>query len=135
MIVTIHHSDSDDPRHDNIDTIRQWHVVERNFKDVGYHFFIKSDGSLEFGRNYWERGAHVKGMNVDNIGICLHGKKVFSNRQLATLKNLLLMLHHAGILESFDHVYGHCELNDETICPQFDVKKFIKEEIPGFYKS
>ena len=48
--VFLHCSASDDPDHDDIETIRRWHVDERGWSDVGYHYFIRSDGTLQEGR-------------------------------------------------------------------------------------
>ena len=44
--VFVHCSASDYPQHDNVATMRQWHL-ERGWSDVGYHFFIRKDGTLE----------------------------------------------------------------------------------------
>ena len=33
-----------------VDTIRRWHVTGNGWKDVGYHFIIKLDGTVEDGR-------------------------------------------------------------------------------------
>lgn len=50
----------------------------RGFKEVGYHFFIRKDGTVETGRDLsepgrFEMGAHSKGENDEAIGICFEG--------------------------------------------------------------
>jgi N-acetylmuramoyl-L-alanine amidase len=125
MIATIHHSASDNPEHDNIETIRRWHT-QRQFNDVGYSFFIRTDGSLELGRPYWITGAHVLGRNKGNIGICLSGNGKFKEAQFETLEKLLKMLKRARILDGYDAIYPHSHFA-KTECPGFDVEKFKRQ--------
>lgn len=134
MIVTIHHSASDNPSHDNIETIDRWHRARGFSRGCGYHYFIRGNGTLEFGRNYWEQGAHCKEANRSNIGICLHGLDDFSDRQFDTLEKLLRMLHWSRILDSYAAVFPHKHFNSDTVCPGFDVKKFMDERIYAFSK-
>ena len=87
--VFIHCSASDHPHHDNIDTIRSWHVA-RHFSDVGYHFFIQKYGTLEYGRNIEKTPAAQKGHNLYTLSICIHGLKEenFTQAQFDTLNKL-----------------------------------------------
>lgn len=57
-----------------------------------WHFVIKKDGDLEFGRPVARSGAHVSGHNKDTIGICLIGLYDFKEIQFDTLKKLLKAL-------------------------------------------
>jgi hypothetical protein len=43
------------------------------FRSIGYHWFIRRDGTLEVGRSETEQGAHVVGQNTGKIGICWAG--------------------------------------------------------------
>jgi N-acetyl-anhydromuramyl-L-alanine amidase AmpD len=62
--------------------IRKFHVtvddpetkaVEGNgWKDIGYHFVVRKDGTVEPGRPVTKYGAHTEGAN-DTIGICVTG--------------------------------------------------------------
>lgn len=45
----------------------------RGFRTVGYHWYITRGGVRHKGREEHEIGAHVKGHNTGNIGICLEG--------------------------------------------------------------
>ena len=49
--VFIHASDSDWKHHDDISVIRKWHVDENGWGDVGYHYFIKRNGTIQKGRD------------------------------------------------------------------------------------
>lgn len=45
----------------------------RGFRKIGYHYFIRADGTVEKGRPETEIGAHVEGHNATSIGICYAG--------------------------------------------------------------
>lgn len=53
--------------------IRRWHVEERGWRDIGYHYVIDRDGSVAKGRSSWEIGAGVAGHNNGVIHIALVG--------------------------------------------------------------
>ena len=63
------------PRHKDFsaEDIRDWHVKGNGWDDIGYHFVIRLDGSIEYGRMVDKYGAHVKGHNYDSLGICYIG--------------------------------------------------------------
>ena len=63
------------PRHKDFsaEDIRDWHVKGNGWDDIGYHFVIRLDGSIEYGRMVDKYGAHVKSHNYDSIGICYIG--------------------------------------------------------------
>jgi N-acetyl-anhydromuramyl-L-alanine amidase AmpD len=121
--IIVHCSASDIAGHDNIDTIRKWHVDERGWKDVGYHFFIRKDGTIEKGRDVRIAGAHCKGHNHDSIGICLSGKSEFTLDQYISLGALLQVVQFEyGDLG----IYPHNHFNKGKTCPNFDSKLFDK---------
>lgn len=47
--------------------------LKRGFYDVGYHYVIRLNGTIEKGRNIEAVGAHVKGFNEHSVGICYIG--------------------------------------------------------------
>lgn len=109
--------------------IYKWHVKERNFSDIGYHFIVLLDGTIEVCRPLEKSGAHCKGQNSNSIGICYIGgrdktkaKKAKDTRtvkQKISLKNLLATLKafYPKLL-----IEGHNKYSDKS-CPSFDVKK------------
>ncbi len=102
-----------------------WHKA-RGFKSpsgkhIGYHFFIRPDGTLEHGREIEEVGAHCEGHNSNSIGICLAGLKKFSPNQFATLVTLLQTLK--GVYPKAT-VHPHNEFNKNKACPVYDVSPF-----------
>lgn len=56
----------------DVDFIRGLHLA-RGFKDIGYHFLIHLNGTIERGRPWDIAGAHAKGYNSDSIGIAYVG--------------------------------------------------------------
>lgn len=52
--------------------VDRWHR-DRGFREFGYHWLIRRDGTLEEGRPEETMGAHVRGYNSGTIGICWAG--------------------------------------------------------------
>lgn len=102
--------------------IKEWHKA-RGWNTVGYHYFIKKDGTLQSGRDLEEVPAAQKGFNVGSIAICLHGLESFTEEQFRTLYDLC---------ESINLAYGkkivfrgHCEVNPDKTCPVFNYKEVL----------
>jgi hypothetical protein len=53
-------------------TIRKWHK-DKGWRDIGYHFVIRLDGTIEKGRDEEAPGAHVDGFNTGSIGVVYVG--------------------------------------------------------------
>ena len=86
--VFLHHSATDNPDHDNINFIRDVHVKQNHWRDVGYHFFIDKNGVLFKGRFLEEQPAAQKGHNKGAIAICLSGRDEFTDEQRKALIRL-----------------------------------------------
>ena len=56
-----------------VDEITRWHVQDRGWRTIGYHYLIDRDGTLAAGRPLEQVGAHVQGKNTGTIGVCLIG--------------------------------------------------------------
>jgi len=126
--VFIHCSASDYAHHDNIATMKKWHLA-RGFHEVGYHFFIQKDGTLEYGRDIEKTPAAQKGHNRGTLAICLHGLKEekFTQAQFETLKKLASQIAHNYNNISF---HGHCEVSAKA-CPVFDYRKVLDLDLYG----
>lgn len=113
--------------------IRRWHVEERGWNDIGYHFVCDRDGTEAVGRDISVIGAHARGHNRDSIGICLiggHGcsandtfKDHFTAAQARWLWDKIEQLRadHPTITG----VCGHNALDAGKACPGFRVKKWM----------
>ncbi|CAK1795587.1 N-acetylmuramoyl-L-alanine amidase [Vibrio crassostreae] len=70
--ITVHCSATPPQQDVDVTEIRRWHK-KRGWRDVGYHFVIRRNGDVELGRPLSQTGAHVKGHNKGNIGVCMVG--------------------------------------------------------------
>jgi len=116
--IILHCSGSNNPKHDNVETINQWHF-ERGFSGIGYHFFISRNGLVFEGRKISAIGAHCEGHNHDSIGICLSGLDNFTPEQLESLEKLIIDLCFVYKIKK-ENVVGHNYYNKNKLCPNFD---------------
>lgn len=115
--VFVHCSASDNPDHDSAAVIDAWHK-QNGWAGIGYHFFIRKDGTLELGRDLEKTPAAQEGNNTGTIAICLHGlaREAFSDAQFQTLRDLCAQINRAyGGSVTF---HGHCEVAAKS-CPVF----------------
>lgn len=114
--IVTHYSLSDDVP---ASVIRSWHLA-RGWNDIGYHYVIRRDGTVEKGRDERFIGAHTKRHNYDSIGICLTGadnKKWYpSPAQLASWQGLVRQLMQKYNISAKMATYLHRELFP-TRCP------------------
>ena len=55
-----------------VEALRAEHL-RRGFRDIGYHYYVRRDGTVTNTRPIALVGAHVKGQNAHSIGICYEG--------------------------------------------------------------
>lgn len=110
-----------------VEEIRMWHL-RRGWFDVGYHWIIKRDGTIEDGRPHDRPGAHARGFNHISLGICLVGgvdesnnpEDNFTDDQWDALAGLVKGLK-VGNPDA--EVLGHRDLpNVNKACPSFDAR-------------
>lgn len=121
--VFLHCSASDRPEHDNVATMRAWHL-ERGWSDVGYHFFIRKDGTVEDGRSVEITPAAQGGNNTGTIAICLHGlaEENFTADQYRSVIDLCTEISTA--YRNMITIHGHCEVSAKA-CPVFPYKAVL----------
>lgn len=113
--------------------IRVWHL-QRDFFDIGYHYVIRRDGTVEKGRPDDQPGAHVSGFNGKSLGICMVGgvsednikiaEDNFTPAQYTALRKLLKQLRPTYPQAK---IVGHRDLARGKDCPSFDVAAKVKE--------
>lgn len=118
--IIIHHSFTpDDDNKREWAAIRNYHVNELGWKDVGYHYGLeKWEGQVAIciGRPEFNVGAHTKEMNMNrrSLGICVVGnydEKPPEQAKLDMLKTLCLKkMDEYGIIP--DNVLGHREVGE-----------------------
>lgn len=110
----------------SVEQLRKDHK-KRGFRDVGYHFYVRKDGTLTQHRMLMEVGAHARPYNRCSIGICYEGGldeqgkpcNTLTAAQDARISDLLTVLHH---LFPKAEIVGHRDLPGTTPkdCPCFD---------------
>lgn len=126
--VFLHCSASDRPEHDSAAVMDAWHK-EKGWAGIGYHLFIRKNGTLEKGRDLEKTPAAQEGNNTGTIAICLHGleRDKFTEAQFDTLRKLCDQINDAyGGRVTF---HGHCEVSAKT-CPVF-----IYQDVLGIDKD
>lgn len=107
--------------------IRRWHLA-KGWRDVGYHYVIRTNGIVERGRAIDDVGAHTKNENSDSIGICLIGgldedwkpsADYYTSAQWEALERVVRELR-AEYKPVDIEVLGHNQFAAKA-CPCFDV--------------
>ncbi len=60
------------PGDTTVAAVRAYHVQHRGWRDCGYHFLVRKDGTVEPGRPLDQVGAHTAGAN-DSWGVAVAG--------------------------------------------------------------
>lgn len=128
--IILHHSLTKDSETVSWGAIRRYHVQERGWRDIGYHFGIELVGDfyeIFVGRSIKTPGAHTKGQNLTSIGICFVGNFDIIAPPLPQVERGIYLVK--SLLEEFNlgplDVYGHRNFASKS-CPgtQFDMNKF-----------
>lgn len=119
---------------------------------AGYHYLIKTDGSIHQMRDHKSIGIHTRGFNSGNIGIALEGgldanhKAAFtySSSQMMALETLIKDLRNMHNID-VENIKGHRDhspdLNGDGVitsneftkeCPCFDVQEWLYEVVYPF---
>tara|TARA_R100001594_G_scaffold103122_1_gene137820 strand:- start:443 stop:880 length:438 start_codon:yes stop_codon:yes gene_type:complete len=131
--LVIHCSATPESMDIGVEKIREWHVDERGWEDVGYHYVIQRDGTIESARPEEMMGAHAVKANHRSIGICLIGgsndagdwENNFTSDQFVSLKALILNLQSKY---KITYIIGHNEIEPKKECPSFNVQDWLEKE-------
>ena len=128
--IIVHCADTPEGRDDKAADMRRWHKA-RGFNDIGYHYVVDLDGTIEPGRDVTIAGAHTTGHNADSIGVCYIGgadtdmkpKDTRTEEQKTALRLLLKYL-----VQKYPDakIYGHRDFAQKA-CPSFDAKTEYEE--------
>ena len=135
--IILHCSATPEGKDYSVETIRQWHL-DRGLSDIGYHYVIQRDGTIDKGRPEERQGAHVRGHNRNSIGISYIGgveskqvdgkwipKDTRTEDQVCALEYLI-----EALMNKYPDatLHGHNEFSAKA-CPSFDVKEQYKHFI------
>ena len=122
--IIIHCSATREGQQISVDTIRDWHLA-KGWNNIGYHFYIDLDGTINKGRDIDKIGAHCKGHNRNSIGICYcggvetDGKTPKDTRTQEQKDSLLNVLKTLKAMYPEAVIYSHNEFAAKA-CPSFD---------------
>ncbi len=126
--IIIHCTATPEGRDVSVDTIRGWHIGQ-GWKDIGYHWVVLLDGTIQPGRPEAQVGSHVAGHNTGTLGVVYVGGvagdgKTAKETRTPAQKAALLALVKAQIARypTVTKVTGHNQYADKA-CPSFDVRK------------
>lgn len=59
----------------SFEAVKKYHIEERGWDDIGYHFYIEKNGRIKRGRDENIVGSHCRAasMNFKSLGICFEG--------------------------------------------------------------
>lgn len=128
--IILHCTDTKaDPRITVADVDR-WHR-ERGWNGCGYHYLVRTDGTVEVGRDLAKPGAHCYDHNAESIGVCYVGGAVADTdgrtrhtdtrtpEQRIAMQALLTVLHTVWPAAT---LHGHRDYNPAKACPCFDAR-------------
>lgn len=145
--IILHCSATPEGKDFTVEDIRKWHK-QRGFTDIGYHFVIYRDGSVNTGRDINIIGAHATGHNANSIGICYIGgldkdgktpKDTRTKEQKQSMLKLvkeLISKYNIPVKNVIGHRDTSKDLNGDGIispnewikaCPSFEVGELRKE--------
>ena len=113
------------------DVIRKWHVEDRNWSDIGYHYVVRLDGTIELGRPVSRQGAHTRGYNKESIGICYVGGinekgAAEDTRTDKQKQSLRILLEFLKLTFPDSVIHGHRDFANKA-CPSFDATEEYKD--------
>ena len=115
-IIIVHHLEAEGSTW-TVEQIHQMHQTENGWAGIGYHYYIRLDGSVYKGRPDKAIGAHCQGCNTNTLGVSFEGnydtRTTMPDAQFnawCELKSYLVSLY--GNMS----VYGHREKGSSE-CP------------------
>lgn len=100
----------------SVEDVHRWHF-ENGWSGIGYHFFVRKDGTIWQGRPIEMVGAHAYGYNSDSIGICFEGN--FENEAMPKAQKdagKWLVSYVLGLYPTITTIQRHKDLM-ATACP------------------
>ena len=129
--IIVHCSATREGQDVSVDTIKKWHVEDRGWSDIGYHFYIDINGVIEKGRDIAKIGTHCKSKNRNSIGICYSGgveadgKTPKDTRTEDQKKSLKILIKTLKSLFPEAVVHSHSDFANKA-CPSFNATEEYK---------
>lgn len=109
--IVLHHAAAP---YASVETIHAWHI-NNGWAGIGYHFYVRKDGSIYRGRPENWIGGHTYGYN-DTLGICAEGN--FQNEKMSQAQKDAIV----GVIQYLLGKYGDLTVKKHedyaaTACP------------------
>ena len=130
--IVVHCSDTPATMDVGAAEIRQWHTSKdphdpsKPWIDIGYHYVIRRNGTLETGRPAGVVGSHAKGYNDRSVSVCLIGGKDCNNFTREQIQALGKIVDELKTRYPAAKVVGHHDLSGGKTCPQFDAAAWYR---------
>ena len=130
--IVLHHAEAVNCTAKQVD---EWHKAKK-WAGIGYHFFVRKDGTIYEGRPLWAQGAHVYGKNDISVGICAEGDyhnhdRAMPQAQKTAIKQLIAYLR--GLYPNAE-IVGHGEIGASNCpgryYPLAEMKNYEQEDEP-----
>lgn len=112
--IVLHHAEA---RKATVQDIHAWHLAN-GWAGIGYHYYIRKDGTIYQVRPEWALGSHCKGSNYNSIGVCCEGdyEKLDINMPPKQYNALIGLINDIESRNGKLQIKGHDELYP-TQCP------------------
>ncbi|WP_206155540.1 N-acetylmuramoyl-L-alanine amidase [Caldanaerobacter subterraneus] len=110
--IVLHHAEATKA---SVEDIHRWHL-ERGWAGIGYHFYVKKDGTIYKGRPLDTIGAHVMGYNNVSVGVCAEGAYMTETMPDVQKQAIIGLLKELVKIYPNVKIVGHRDLN-RTDCP------------------
>ena len=111
--IVLHHSGTKVLQ--SVETIHNYHK-SKGWAGIGYHYYVRKDGTIYKGRPENMAGAHCPGANSKSIGICAEGDfntETMSEIQIQAIRELIADIKAR---RNIKYVKGHRDII-ATSCP------------------
>ena len=134
--IVVHHLEAEGSIW-TVQFVHNMHIREQGWNGIGYHFYIRTDGTIYTGRPTHMIGAHCLGANTNTIGVCFEGdfmKKTYlpdaQYQAFCELKEYLEKQYNRTF-----QVKGHRELSSSECPGRYFPLDDIKNAQGGKYKA
>lgn len=110
--IVIHHAAAENLSPEEVHAMH----IGRGWSGIGYHFYIRSDGTIYRGRDENKIGSHVYGNNRDTLGVCLEGNFEEQGVPKEQLESLVNLGTYLSLKHNISDIVRHSDLG-ATECP------------------
>lgn len=112
--IVIHHTAS--TAKETVEQIHNFHINNNGWAGIGYHFYIRKDGTIYRGRPEKYVGAHCENYNSVSLGICLEGNFEIEKPTEKQIQSVTDLVKYLRKKYGDFKLVGHRDLN-ATACP------------------